>query len=120
MRSYIENELLKHYIWEDSFLLDIVEDNGNICFVVEAALRTSHPLYHAPYPGEIHCYREIKLVYKNANIVWEEKNFIPIYDASNSYDYGNIDQLLYDNNRYLLSGEWGKVIITALYAPIIK
>jgi hypothetical protein len=110
-KEYWQFENLKDFYFEDSYLLDvsIFED---IEIVIEAVLRESHPFYTKPLVGEKYCYHRSKIIFKNVTgHYWIKKNLKPILDPLGIPDYGNIDEFYYEEDRYVLKGEWGHLEI---------
>ena len=46
--QYYDLPELKHLYLEDSFVLDIKEENNYVEFLIEAVLSEEHPLYKTP------------------------------------------------------------------------
>ncbi len=97
---------------EDSFVLAISEQDANIDFVLEVALKEQHPMPAAPAANEQHCYRRGLLRFPNVHRAhWSARTVVPARDANGEVDYGNIDAFVQEDRSYRLSGDWGAVDI---------
>lgn len=109
---YYELPKLGNLYFEDSYVIDIKQDEKHIKFLIEAILTPEHPLYHSPLPDEQYCYKNIKLCFSNFDkAIWIEKNDVYNIDINGEIDRGNIDCFYQYNNYFYLTGEWGKLKI---------
>ena len=112
--TYEKFPSLQYLYLEDSYLLDIKNDNSTVILNVESVLTPGHPLYQVPKADEQYCYKEIKIIFANAtDIRWIRKNLRLIPTNIDSPDYGNIDALYKKNDRYHIEGEWGSIEFNA-------
>ncbi len=112
MSNYIEWKNFKNIYLEDSYVIDIAEQENAFTFSVEFVLLKSHPLFHPPEPGEAHCYKRGKIIFPNPiEVVWIEKKMHPIVDITEDVDFGNIDTFNFDGSNYHLTGDWGNIMI---------
>jgi hypothetical protein len=97
---------------EDSYVLSIQNSPGALVFRLDVVLTPEHPAYHAPRPGEHHCYAAGKLVFANATGVECTRQTGARYtDATGEDDLGNIDILRVDGEVFVVEGDWGEVRI---------
>ena len=109
------------YYLEDSYVLGLDESEPlRLAFSLLLVLTPQHPLYSKPLPMEQHCYRNGTLVFEGvSSLRWTERSFKPLWDASGTVDYGNIDVFkIKPQGQYYLEGDWGSVRITARRAAI--
>ncbi|MFJ3450249.1 hypothetical protein ACIPM0_18820 [Pseudomonas sichuanensis] len=110
--NYYEISSLSNIYLEDSYVLSIHEEAGALSFELEAVLAKSHPQYEEPKKGEQYCYRKVLLRFFGvSSIEWLDRRAIGFEDSGGDLDYGNIDSFVGDDGAYILSGDWGKVII---------
>ncbi|MCP1444011.1 hypothetical protein J3D54_003143 [Pseudomonas sp. GGS8] len=110
--DYYEILSLSNFYLEDSYVLSIDEIEGSLIFELEAVLTKNHPQYEEPKNGEQYCYRKVLLRFFSADsIEWLDRRLIGFVDRTGDLDYGNIDSFVKDDGAYILSGDWGRVII---------
>ncbi|CQQ28486.1 hypothetical protein [Yersinia enterocolitica] len=110
--NYSEILSLSNFYLEDSYVLSIDEVAISLIFELEAVLTKNHPQYEEPKNGEQYCYRKVLLRFFSADsIEWLDRRFIGFIDSTGDLDYGNIDSFVSDDGAYILSGDWGRVII---------
>ncbi|WP_122094321.1 hypothetical protein [Rahnella sp. Larv3_ips] len=110
--NYSEILSLSNFYLEDSYVLSIDELARSLIFELEAVLTKNHPQYEEPKNGEQYCYRKVLLRFFSADsIEWLDRSFIGFIDSTGDLDYGNIDSFVSDDGAYILSGDWGRVII---------
>ncbi|WP_447793691.1 hypothetical protein [Pseudomonas farris] len=110
--NYYEILSLSNFYLEDSYVLSIDEVAGALIFELEAVLTKSHPQYEEPKKGERYCYRKVSLRFFSVDsIEWLDRRFIGFEDSTGELDYGNIDSFVGGEGSYILSGDWGRVII---------
>ncbi len=103
---------------EDSYVMDIVESDSGITFVLEAVLTPEHPEYHPPVAGEQYCYADGNLVFGDVlGIEWVDRSFQKYKDATGTEDMGNIDSLTNSEGVYSVIGDWGDVRIRSNSDP---
>ncbi|WP_243793883.1 hypothetical protein [Saccharopolyspora gloriosae] len=105
---------------EDSFVLDIVKEPGQIKFRVEAVLTEQHPQYSAPKSGEQYCYADAWLTFPDvSDIEWQQRSAQAFTDASDEEDLGNIDYLERDGEHWSIGGDWGEAHIHTNVDPVL-
>ena len=110
--QYYDLPELNHLYLEDSWVLDIKEENNYVEFLIEAVLTEEHPLYRTPFPQEQYYYQKVKICFSNARkIIWIEKTNVSYRDIDGEIDRGNIDALYQHGNYFYLEGDWGKLKI---------
>lgn len=94
---------------EDSFVLDIIEEPGELKFRLEAVLTEHHPNYTHPKPGEQYCYADAWLTFPDVTRTdWEHRTTQRFTDASGEEDLGNIDFLERPDDHWHIGGDWGE------------
>jgi hypothetical protein len=95
---------------EDSYVLEILEEPGELIFKLDAVLTPECPAYRPPRPDEQYCYAAGCLVFPSVlSIDWIERTDQKFTDASGEQDLGNIDVLKRDGDFFVAEGDWGKV-----------
>lgn len=111
-KNYYEFPELSAVYLEDSYVLRINEGDGTIWFSMLLVLTEQRPRYHDPLPGEQYCYANADLIFNDVREVrWIERNGLVYTDATGESDLGNIDTMVYSNDHYELTGDWGQVQI---------
>ena len=98
---------------ENSNVLTI-KAKASVEILIEAILTENHPLYTPPLPGEKYCYREMTIKFfspQSYNLIL--KKMTPIREPNGSIDYGNIDELFWEDGKYYVNGEWGELTIVS-------
>jgi hypothetical protein len=114
VKDYTELADLKEIYLEDSWVLGIVAEPGEICFRVDFVLTERHPVYSRPKPDEQYCYRRGILVFeKVSKLVWTEQGSPPARDATGEIDFGNIDAMTFQDDAFELEGDWGSMKLTS-------
>jgi hypothetical protein len=113
-REYHQLSGLAEFYFEDSYVLGINTFPETVEIILSAVLTERHPLYSAPLPNELYCYRRIRIVFPEAETIsWLEKSYVPYTDATGEVDFGNIDEFYELAGHYLLLGDWGKLDIVS-------
>ncbi|RBO94338.1 hypothetical protein [Nocardia puris] len=111
-RDYTHYPDLAAIYLEDSYVLGISEEPGEVRFELDAVLTPEHPRYHAPPPGEQYCYARGDLVFAEVTKVeWVTRSAEIYTDASGEEDMGNIDSLVNEDGVFSVEGDWGRVRI---------
>lgn len=111
-KNYFELPGLDGIYLEDSFLLDIRQVRNTIEILLDVVLREIHGSYESPRAGEQYCYRRGRLVFHDViRASWASLSFDGALDGNEETDFGNIDEFVFRDGRYLLSGEWGQLEI---------
>lgn len=99
---------------EDSYVLGIEERENELLFELELVLLEGHPYYSEPAKDKQYCYRRAQLSFLGVKKVqWLRKDLHQITGIDEEVDYGNIDQMWFENGVYFVEGEWGKLEIVA-------
>ena len=108
----INEDGVQNIIFEDSFVLDIKEEKTRITIKLDALIKDQD--------GNLKDHN-IGLVFNNIDkYEWVQKRMKPIYGKNDEeIDYGEIDNFSYNENRYIISGEWGEIIIYSVNKPYI-
>lgn len=111
-REYYELNEFENIYLEDSYVLGVLEKDDAIEFEVDMVLTEKHPLYEIRPGNEQYCYRKAKIIFSEVqDVEWNEKRMEKFTDATGEVDYGNIDELYFENGTYYLVGDWGRVKI---------
>jgi hypothetical protein len=110
--NYYEIKQLSDIYLEDSYVINISENNNSLTFFLEFVLTEKNIKYSPPKEGETYCYKKGQLIFRNLNeIKWLEKNLQAFSSINDAIDYGNIDTFFQEDGIFYLSGDWGDVQI---------
>lgn len=99
---------------EESFVLAVREVESEMRFDMEFVLGERHPSYRPPRPGQEHCYRKGRMIFRGvSNVQWTNKRTEPSSDAEGGGDLGKIDSFVLDAGTYKLRGPWGRLELQA-------
>lgn len=111
--KYTEIQQFADLFFEDSYVLDIIEIDNSLTFVLDLVLCPGHQAYTQPKPGEAHCYKLAKMIFLSTHqVIWQKREFNRFADKSGEEDIGNIDAFDFDGTFYNLEGDWGRVSIS--------
>jgi hypothetical protein len=114
MRPYIELADLSEFVLEESYVLGVLARPGEVVFEIDFVLTQRHPAYMSPPPSEVECYRKGRLLFTDVEqLLWDDQGAPPATDASGESDYEHIDSFEWDQTRYAMSGDWGRMELTA-------
>jgi hypothetical protein len=114
MRSYRELPGVTEIVLEESYVLGVKAEPGELIFDVEFVLTQNHPAYSPPPPSERECFRRGSLrLIGIKRLVWDDQGAPPATDASGEIDFGHIDSFEWEDGHYLLAGDWGRIDATA-------
>lgn len=115
MKDYTDVAALSTVVLEESYVLDLVEEEGHsIRFRLHAVLTQDHPDYQPPGPGEQYCMAYGWLIFDNVVEVHGLQQFAalpPAVDATGEEDKGNIDSLKRHEDYWKVGGSWGEILI---------
>lgn len=118
--NYYELPGLENIYLEDSYVLDIQISNTSAQFLLDLVITKNHPKYKHPSPKEQYCYKKSWLQFNQLKeFNWIKKIMYPYRDANEEIDYGNIDALIFLNEKYNLYGDWGEIEIISA-PPIVE
>lgn len=81
---------------------------------MELVLSSDHPQVRPARSGETFDYRVGRLVFEGVDeCMWSRQSLPPAIDASGEVDWGNIDALTWDDGRFDLEGDWGRMRLRA-------
>ena len=109
-KEYYELQGFENAYLEDSYVLNVLEKENEIEFVLDVVLTENHPLFTTPRENEQYCYKRGRITFTN---VIEYRSTQAFVDAHKEIDYGNIDEFFEENGNYHLSGDWGKMMINS-------
>ena len=119
MNDYADYLPLKNYVLEESWVLGVWCTPRKVTFDLEVVLAKSHPdLRPAPANEAFDCRRASLSFWGVTAVNWTAQRHGPATDASGEIDYGHIDNLSIKDNVFALSGDWGRMEITADSAEI--
>lgn len=114
MTDYRQVSRLAIYHLEESYVLGIQARPGFLAWEMDLALNVDHPLYRPPSPNERHCYRRGRLEFSQVvELHWVEQGTPPARDATGQLDYGSIDSLDVNGSLYAITGDFGRISVTA-------
>ena len=96
---------------EESWVLNVEVGPGYVCFVIEAVLTDSHPMYEPCHPGEQFYYRKSTWKFCVVRSVAWTMGSKPAVDASGELDYGHIDEVIIEHPAYTIIGDLGEMKI---------
>jgi hypothetical protein len=110
MTNYTALSTLSNVYLEDSYVLGITDQPGELKFRLEAVLTENHPAYRPPRPSEQYCYATGWLIIPNVTrMEWEHRSTQRFIDATGEEDLGNIDYLNREHDHWHIGGDWGEV-----------
>lgn len=98
---------------EDSFVLDIDQDDDGVTIVVEAALRSEHPgFYWPPRESEANAYARLA-IHLQGQVEWlDGRRPKAASDAAGEMDYGDLGSWWTDDaGTEHVDGEWGRLVV---------
>ena len=106
MDSTYHSEFHGAYL-EDSFPIEIAASSSGLALKMVFALTTDHPDYHAPKPGEAHCYRDGNILIRHP-IQITTRSGRPTFqlDLDGAADLGEIQLHQYQDTSFLLLTDW--------------
>jgi len=119
--NYDKIPVLSNIFLEDSYVLVIHESVDSLVFELEVVLTKEHPSYDEPKQGEQYCYKRALLSFLHmSSCEWLDKNNMSGFlDAAGEIDYGNIDTFVKSDDCYMLSGDWGRVVIRCAFIEFL-
>ena len=99
---------------EESWVLEVAPSDDTLALRVEAVLTPEHPLYEAPKPGELSCYRRAWLSIRSEDpIDVRLSGARPAVDATGERDLGHVDGFAPNpmGNGWELEGDWGEAVV---------
>lgn len=97
----------------DSWVLGVETSASSVSFVLDAALSEEHPRFYSP-PNEDERHAYVKLCWRiEGSVHWNEGPNLrnPAVDATGEPDFGHVDVWIQLENRDMLEGDWGNVVI---------
>jgi hypothetical protein len=114
MRPYTELRDLDEVVLEESYVLGIRAEPAALTLDVDFVLTPKHPEYVSPPPSETECFRRGTLRFAGVQrLTWAKQGTPPAVDASGEQDFGHIDSLEWEEGRFVLSGDWGRLDVEA-------
>ncbi|MBN8280197.1 MAG: hypothetical protein J0M16_06285 [Gammaproteobacteria bacterium] len=107
---------LRGVMLEDSWVLGWAQEHRRLTFRLEASLHPPHPAYEQPRPGEWACYRTAVLTFEDVESIQGLRSMTDApstTDPDGSKDYGSIDAFSETRNGYVITGDFGEVIVEA-------
>lgn len=114
MSDYSDLPALRGFVLEESWVLTITCMPGLVEFNMELVLSRDHPQLRPARPGEAFDIRAGRLVFEGVDeLIWSRQGSFPATDASGEVDWGHIDSLTWNDGRFDLEGDWGKMRLDA-------
>lgn len=112
--NYHDIECLRDLYLEDSYVLNIIQSEAEVIFVMEFVLTEKHLLYTKPIRAEQYCYKNGRIRFIKPKLVkWIERSKKLFVDKAGNKDLGNIDAFTWNGEQYLISGDWGVLRISS-------
>jgi hypothetical protein len=110
LRPYTDLPGLAEIVLEESYVLGIKAEPGTVTFDMAFVLTPNHPAYSPPPPSETECFRRgtLRLVGVR-QLTWTEQGRRPAVDASGEEDWGHVDSFAWDENHFVLTGDFGSL-----------
>ena len=110
MRPYTELPGLGEVVLEESFVLGIRAEPGSVTFDLEFVLTPRHSDYVPPPSSERECFWSGTLRLTGVRrLTWDAQGAPPAIDAAGESDFGHIDAFEWEENTFLLEGDWGRL-----------
>ena len=120
MNPYTDLDGLSEIVLEDSYVLDVLAKPGELVLDVDVVLTRRHPAYAAPPPSEVECFRRGSLRFVGVrSLTWEDQGSPPATGASGETDYGHVDSFEWEDDRFLLSGDFGRLDLKAQALEVV-
>ena len=114
MASYVELPGLEEIVLEESYVLGLHAEPGELTFEVDFVLTRRHPAYVEPAASEVECFRRGALRFRGVErLLWAKQGAVPARDAAGEIDFGHIDTFEWENRDYALGGDWGEIEVRA-------
>ena len=112
--AYQEISSLAAVVLEESYVLDIEVRPGIVEFSMDFVLTPEHKDFRPLGPEANYCYRRGQLIFSGVKrCLWSDQGAPPARDATGEIDFGNIDSFEWDDSRYVLQGDWGRMELVA-------
>ena len=114
MKDAMYHPLLRHYVLDESWVLDFELRPGFLTFRMDLVLADTHPDHQEPQPDQQFDYRSALLLFEDvAECSWKRIGKRPARDASGESDWGNVDVARWEGNEWYLEGDFGQLNLTA-------
>lgn len=113
-RPYFELPALRSILLEESWVLGIHSNPGEIRFDMRFALMPDHPEYSAPAREHRFDFRSGVLEFHGVTeSTWRTQGAAPDSNREGQLDYGHIDSMAFRDSHFALQGAWGELTFTA-------
>lgn len=117
---YDQLPALEHVYLEDGWVLDIQVTYRTVTFVLDLVVTNDHRLYTPPPAHEAYCYRKTNLIFNDVSDVrWSNTGLRPAVDVTGTEDFGGIDFLNKQDDRFVLGGDWGRMRIDSANPTLV-
>jgi hypothetical protein len=111
--DYLEIPLLQHFVLEESYVLDVLEQRGVVELKMDLVFARDHPELLPARPGEWAYYREGVIRFLGVYaFTWTDRSE-PGRDPDGSAAWDGIDTFVKDGHDYSLVGDFGRLEISA-------
>jgi hypothetical protein len=100
----------------ESYILGWSISQDTVEFELEVVLCSDHPQFHKPPTTDWACYHLGRLIFVGVHSLSglpPQSKIFPATDTSGTADYGHLDTLSVDGNRFEISGDFGIATFTA-------
>jgi hypothetical protein len=110
VRPYTELPDLAEIVLEESYVLGITAEPGTVTFDIDFVLTRDHSEYVEPSPSERECFRRGSMRLSGVRrLTWDAQGAPPATDATGEQDFGHIDSFEWEDGKFLLHGDWGRL-----------
>jgi hypothetical protein len=114
MRPYTDLRDLGEIVLEESYVLGLKAEPGEITLEMDFVLTPKHPAYVTPPPSESECFRRGTLRFARVRrLTWVGQGAPPAVDASGEQDYGHVDSFEWEEAQFVICGDWGRLDVEA-------
>jgi hypothetical protein len=111
--DYVDIPPLQHFVLEESYVVDVLEQRGVVELKMDLVFARDHPELLPARPGEWAYYREGVIRFLGVYAFSWTKRSEPGRDLDGSTAWGGIDTLVKDGHDYSLIGDFGQIEISA-------
>lgn len=115
MNEYICLPGFEHLLLEESFVLQVCASPRSLEMTCEFVLTPGHSSYASPQSDSRYCFLRGVIRFQGvSSLLWADQMvFLPAIDATGEIDYGHIDRFEWEGDAFELSGDFGRVELSA-------